>query len=66
MNVKEVFNHISRNQLLKCIIDLDIDGNLVAWIKSFLTNRKIQLVIDEHKNKKRKIEIRIPQGSFIV
>lgn len=30
MNVKEVFNHISRNQLLKCIIDLDIDGNLVA------------------------------------
>lgn len=30
---------------------------------SFLIDQKVQLVIDEHDNKEKKIEIGIPQGS---
>ena len=44
------------------MIDLGIDGDLVAWTKSFLTNRKIQLVIDGHDNKEREIETGISHG----
>ena len=45
------------------MIKLGIDGDLVAWTKSFLTDRKVQLVIDGHENKEREIETGIPQGS---
>ncbi len=44
------------------MIKLDIDGDLVNWTGSFLTNQKIQLVIDGHDNKERDIETGIPQG----
>ena len=44
------------------MINLGIDENLIIWIKSFPMNRKIQLVIDGHDNKKREIETSIPQG----
>ena len=63
MDVKGAFDHVSRSQLLKRMIDLGIDGDLVAWTKSFLTDRKIQLVIDGYDNKEREIETGIPQGS---
>lgn len=63
MDIKGAFDHVSRCQLLKRIIELGIDGDLVAWTRSFLTNRKIQIVIDGHKNKEREIETGIPQGS---
>ncbi len=60
MDVKRAFDHVLRSQLLKRVIDLGIDGDLVAWTKSFLTDRKIQLIIDGHDNKKREIETSIP------
>ena len=50
-------------QLITCMIELGIDGELVACTSSFLTDRKIQLVIDGHENKEREIETVIPQGS---
>ena len=42
---------------------MGIDGYLIKWTRSFLTDRKIQLVIDGHDNKERAIETGIPQGS---
>ncbi len=66
MDVKGAFNHVSRSQLRKRMIDLGIDGDLVAWTKSFLTDRKIQLVIDGYDNKEREIKTGIPQGSPIL
>ena len=48
MDVKGAFDHISKGQLLNRMIELDIDGDLVNWTGSFLTDRKVQLVIDGH------------------
>ena len=53
MDVKGAFDHVSRWQLLARMIELGIDGDLVTWTGSFLTDRKIQLVIDGHDNKER-------------
>ncbi len=47
------------------MIDLEINENLVIWRGFFLTDRKIQLVIDEHENKEKEIESGIPQDSLI-
>lgn len=42
------------------MIELGFDTDLVPWTKSFLTNKKIQLVIDRRNNKKRDIKTEIP------
>ena len=63
MDVKGAFDHVSKIQLLTRMTRLGIDGDLVRWTSSFLTNRKIQLVIDGHDNDERDIETGIPQGS---
>ena len=63
MDVKGAFDHVSKGQLLTRMIELGIDGDLVTWTGLFLTNRRVQLVIDGHDNKEREIETGIPQGS---
>lgn len=47
------------------MIELGVDDNLVTWIGSFFINQKIQLVIDRHNSKERKIETGISQGSLV-
>lgn len=63
MDVKGAFDHVSKEQLLIQMIELGIDGDLITWTGSLLTDRKVQLVIDGHENKEREIETGIPQGS---
>ena len=63
MDVKGAFDHVSQTKLVERIIELGIDGDLIRWTQSFLTDRKVQLVIDGHTNKERDIETEIPQGS---
>ena len=63
MDVKGAFDCVSKGQLLMRMIELGVDGNLVTWTGSFLTDWKVQLVIDGHDNKEREIETGIPQGS---
>ncbi len=65
IDIKGAFNHVSKEQLLTRMIELRIDEDLVTWTSSFLTNRKIQLVIDGHENKVREIETGISQGSLV-
>lgn len=57
--------HFSKGQLLARMIELGIDGDLITWTGSFLTNRKVQLVIDGQDNYERDIETGIPQGSLV-
>ena len=66
MDVKRAFDHVSKNPLLTRMIEFGTDGDLVTWTVSFLTNQKIQLVIDGHDNKERNIETGIPQGSPVL
>ena len=63
MDVKGAFDHVSKEHLLTRMVELGIDRDLVTWTGLFLTDRKIQLVIDGHDNKEREIETGIPQGS---
>lgn len=63
MDLKGAFDYISKKQLFTCMMELGVDDDLVTWTGSFLTEQKMQLVIDGHNNKERDIETRIPQGS---
>ena len=63
MDLKGAFDHVSKGQLLSRMIELGVDGDLVTWTGSFLTDRIVQLVIDGHNNDEKEIETGIPQGS---
>lgn len=43
------------------MIKLGINGNLIAKKRFFFTDQKIEIIIDGHKNKERKIEAGISQ-----
>lgn len=50
MDIQGSFNHVARNQLISGMVELDINGDLIRWTRFFLTDRKIQLIIDGHTN----------------
>lgn len=45
--------------------DLDIDNDFIGWTKLFLTDRLVELVIDEFRNSRQKVELGIPQRSLV-
>lgn len=49
MDVKGAFDHVNPGRLVARMVDLGLDGNLtisIRWTQSFLTDRQVQLVID--------------------
>lgn len=66
IDVKGAFNHVSKIQLVARMIKLRVDGDLISWIKSFLTDRKHQLIIDGHNNQEKKVKTRISQRSLVL
>ena len=65
LNVKGAFDYVSKTQLLNVIKQLKLPYQLIQWIKSFMKNRKINLLFDDNKNKFFDIESRIFQNSSI-
>src|SRR6266496_5373801 len=65
MNMKEAYNHVSCNQLLKICKNLDLSRLLYNWIECFMNNRYIQLAFDENKQEKTRVEIEISQNLSI-
>ena len=63
MDVKGAFDYVSRNHLLRHMKKMGVDGSLISWIASFLTDRRLQLIIDGHKCNEIKLDSGIPQGS---
>src|SRR5205809_2694702 len=65
MDVKEVYDHVSCNQLLKICKNLGLPRSLCSWIECFMNNRYVQLAFDENKQEKTRVEIEISQKSSI-
>src|SRR5205809_6495431 len=65
MNVKEAYDHVLYNQLLKICKNLGLPRSLCSWIECFMNNRYVQLAFDGNNQEKTRVEIRIPQESPI-
>src|SRR5438034_8641032 len=63
MNIKEAYDHVSANHLLKICQKLKLLKSLCFWIRSFFQNRKVQLKFDENIQEMTDVNIGIPQGS---
>lgn len=41
IDVKEAFNHMLKTKLVKKILKLGIDSDLICWTRSFLTDQNV-------------------------
>jgi hypothetical protein len=57
LDVKGAYPNVIRQQLIKRLVELGIPGDIIRWVNSFLTDRKIQLVINSYTCPARDIEI---------
>src|SRR5204863_1124355 len=65
MNIKEAYDHVSANHLLKICQKLKLSKSLCFWIRSFFQNRKVQLKFDENIQEMTDVNIDISQNSSV-
>ena len=65
LNVKEAFDHVSKNQLLQNFHKFNLPKSLINWVDTFMTKRQINLMFDGNQQEMTNIECEIPQGSPI-
>ena len=65
MNIKEAYDHVLANYLLKICQKLKLPKSLYFWIRLFFQNQKIQLRFDENIQEITDVNIDIPQGSSV-
>jgi len=65
INIKDVFDHIFANQLLKIYQNLGLSKSLYSWIECFMNNRYLQLAFNGNKQEKTSFKIDISQDSSV-
>lgn len=63
MDIMGAFDHVVRQKLIGGLWGMGMDGDLVRWVDSFLSNRRALLVIDGHAGDETPINSGLPQGS---
>jgi hypothetical protein len=63
MDVKRAFDHVNPGRLVSRMRELGLDGDLIRWVQSFLTDRHVQLNIDNTQCPAHSINSGVPQGS---
>lgn len=63
MDVKGAFDYVSRLNVAEWIRQLGVDNNLINQIQLFAIDRKVEIIIDRHKNPEKEVETGTPQGS---
>src|SRR5437762_2732608 len=65
INIKEAYDHVLANHLLKICQKLKLSRLLCLWIRSFFQNRKVQLKFDENIQEMIDVNIDISQDSSV-
>ena len=63
LDVKGAFDHVNPRRLITRLIEFNLDGDLIRWVQSFLTDRWVQLQIDNTQCPAHPINSGVPQGS---
>ena len=64
-DLKAAFDSVDHIILLKTLADLNIGGQMLSFIKNFLTNRKIQVNLENKFSRTLNINTGVPQGSIL-
>ena len=65
MDFKKAFDTVPHQRLINKLKGYNINGNILNWISSFLTNRYQYVKINNSTSDKRKVSSGVPQGSVL-
>jgi hypothetical protein len=51
LDVKGAYDRVNKQLLLKRVVEVGIAGNILRWVESFLSGRRVMLVIDGRTGK---------------
>jgi len=63
MDVKATFNNVSWTVPSRRLGELGIEPDLVRWTDSFMSDRRVKLVLEGREGGEHGVETGIPQGS---
>jgi len=63
MDIKAAFPSVARGRLIHAVKAKKIDGDLIRWTKSFLSERTVEMVIEGNVLQSHPVEAGVPQGS---
>ena len=65
IDFSKAFDSVSYKKLLLKLENYGINGNLLKWINSFLSNRRFSIKINNALSSEYPITSSVPQGSFL-
>jgi hypothetical protein len=63
MDLKAIFPSVARGRLIHAMEAKKIDGDLIRWTESFLSERMVEMVIEGNVLQSHPVEAVVPQGS---
>ena len=63
MDVKSAFNNVNKTVLGKRMEELGVEADLIRWTMSFMTDRRVRLVLDGEVGEPNAVDTGVPQGS---
>jgi len=65
MDIKAAFPSVARGRLIHAMKAKRIDGDLIRWTESFLSERMVEMVIEGNLSQSHPVEAGVPQGSTL-
>ncbi|XP_040966432.1 uncharacterized protein [Gossypium hirsutum] len=65
LDLSKAFDLVWTDGLMYKLANLGLTGNIYNWIRSFLTDRRIQVSIGNHLSSEKRLDNGTPQGSVI-
>ena len=66
MNIEAAFPSVARETLIQAMKDKKIDGELIRWTESFLSDWMVEMVIEGNLLQSHPVEAGVPQGSSVL
>jgi len=63
MDIQAAFPSVTRGSLIHAMKAKKIDGDLIRWTESFLTEKTVEMVIEGNVIQSHPVELDVPQGS---
>lgn len=65
LDFSKAFDTVPHKKLLHKLEQYGIEGCILAWLKDFLTNRKMKTVVEGEKSDDVKVDSGVPQGTVL-
>jgi len=63
MDIKAAFQRVAKGRLVNLMKVRKMDGDLIKWTESFLSERTVQMIIEDNTVQRHPLEAGVPQGS---